>query len=172
VAVASGPLAGARLEVRADPQPLAPDGYTWARAFRPASDRNPNTGPDAIRPINDYEKMSDYLDAAKDDFTGYIGTQDKADPKSRLTAHKRAASAAVLVGPYRTLFDAPATITLPYDPARVRDPAKLAPHVYNEAARAWEPVYPVPAGQPPRVDVANHTVSFDVQVLGNFVLVQ
>jgi hypothetical protein len=171
VAVTTGPLAGARLEVPADPQPLAPDGYTWARAFRPATDRNPNTGPDAIRPINDYEKMSDYLDAAKDDFTGYIGTQEKADPKTKLRKHPRAVSPAVLVGPYRTLFNAPATVTLPYDPTRVRDPAKLAPYIYNEAARDWEPVYPVPAGRPPRVDAASHTVAFDVQVLGNFALI-
>ena len=170
VAVSGGPLAGARLEVPADPRPGEPDNYTWAKAFRAATDKNPNTAPDAIRPINNYEKMGDYLDAAKDDFTAYVGTQAKADPKTKLRAHPRAASPTVYVGPYRTLFNAPATVTLPYDPARVRDPAKLVPSIYNEASRDYEPVYAVPAGQPPRVDAARHTVSFDVQVLGNFVL--
>ena len=35
---------------------------------------DPNTGPKAVRAINEYNEISDYLDSAKDDFNAVIGT--------------------------------------------------------------------------------------------------
>ena len=171
VEVTQGPLAGTALFVRPDPRPNEPESYEWADAFRPASSPNPNTGPDAIRAVNDFQKIDDYLDSAKDDFTAFIGTQEKSDPGTDMPGHPNAISAVVYFGPYRTLFNAPATVTLPYDRASVNDPSKITAHIFNETTKEFDPVYAVPAGEPIRVNEMAATASFDVQVLGNFVLV-
>lgn len=171
VSVVDGTLQGARLDVPPDPRPLAPEGYTWNKVWRPSSEKTPYDEPDAIRPVNRYDKLSDYLDAAKDDFPAYIGRQGRMMGGSVLRAPPGAASPVVLIGPYRTLFNAPARVTLPYDPAKARDPAKLKPMIYNDLTEAFDPVYPVAGGAGLMVDEKASTVSFDVQVLGNFVLV-
>ncbi len=168
--ITDGPLAGAKLVVQPDPRPLEPEGNEWKNRFRPDTAPDPNTGPTAVRPINDFVVMEDYLDSAKDDFTALIGTQGKSDPETPLPKHKRAASPTVYFGPYRTLFNAPATITLPYDRSRVTDARKLRPYIYNDFTGNYDPVFSVPAGRPVRVNEESATVSFDVQVLGNFVL--
>jgi hypothetical protein len=172
VEVSSGELAGTRLWVRPDPQPGVPESYTWDDAFRPANHRFPNTSEDAIRPINEYQRIEDYLDGARDDFTAYIGIQGQAGPKvgESLPQHPRAVSRTVYFGPYRTLFNAPAEITLPYDAAKGRDLSRLKPMIFNEITNNFDPVYRVSGAAPPRVDEDAGLVSFDVQVLGNFVL--
>ncbi len=168
--VTSGPLAGAKLVVQPDPRPREPESYEWKNRFRPATASDPNTGPEAVRPINDFVVVDDYLDSAKDDFTAYIGIQGKRDPRTALPEHPRAVSPTVYFGPYRTLFNAPATVTLPYDGSRVADTARIRPYIYNEYTGQYDPVFPVPAGQRARIDEQARRVSFDVQVLGNFVL--
>ncbi len=171
VEVDQGPLSGARLVVQPDPRPDEPEGYRWENRYRPESVENPNTGPEAVRAVNDYVDASSFLDSAKDDFTGYIGVQALSDPDTPLPAPDGAVSQVVLFGPYRTVFNAPARVTLPFDPARVEDSAALRPFIYNELTRDFDPVYPIVGGAPLSIDDAASTVSFDVQVLGNFVLV-
>ena len=168
--VRQGKLAGARLRVRPDPQPGIPESNVWDAAFRPASHRFPNTSADAIRPINEFEAIENYLDGAKDNFTAYIGTQGRVDERKILPRHPRAVSPTVYFGPYRTLFNAPAEITLPFDSALVREPSRLKPFIYNEITGAYDPVFPVAGASPMRIDTDNSLVTFDVQVLGNFVL--
>lgn len=170
--VTAGPLEGVRAIVPADPQPGVPENYRWEDRYRPATDKDPNTGPDAVRAINDYASMADFLDGAKDDFTLVIGTQAKRTPDEAMPAHPRAVSPAVYVGPHRTLFNAPATIVLPYDAALVTDPERIRPYVFNEITRAYESVPPVLDGQPARIDTIAERVSFQVQTLGQFVLVE
>ncbi len=171
VAVTEGPLKGARLDVHPDPKPAEPESRTWDKAFRSDKDEGtPYMEADAIRGVNVRDAREDFLDSAKDDFTAYIGTQTKSDPDTELPSREDAASPAVYVGPYRTLFNAPATVTLPYDPTKVEDPSLLRAFIFNDLSGDYEPVDPVPSGQPVRVDEAARTASFDVQTLGVFVL--
>ena len=77
----------------------------------------------------------------------------------------------VVFGPYRTLFNKPATITLPYDNDLVgENTSSIEAYIYNEVTHGWDPVYPVPGGKPIEIDTVRHTASFKVQVLGIFVL--
>jgi hypothetical protein len=171
VEISDGAFAGARIWVRPDPQPGIPESYTWDEAFRPATHRFPNTADEAIRPINEYQRIEDYLDAAKDDFNAYIGIQGQAGPGIPLPIHPRAVSPTIYFGPYRTLLNAPAEITLPYDRKKVVDPQRLKALIYNEITRDYDPVYPISGAAPIRVDDQAGLASFNVQVLGNFVLV-
>ena len=66
VEVKEGLLKGAKMVVKPDPNPNIPESYTWDNRWRPLSDQNPNTGPKAVRAINEYNEISDYLDSAKD----------------------------------------------------------------------------------------------------------
>ncbi len=172
VTTAEGPLAGASLEVWPDPQPNAPDGYQWSNTYRPSTDPNPNTGPQAVRPIGEYASMEDFLDSAKDDFTAYIGFQGRADPDTPLPPLPHAVSAAVLFGPYRTLFNAPARIGLPIDRAQVTDPTRLQAFTFNHVTGKYDPVYPVAGGRAPFLHAARGVYYFDTQSLGVFVVAQ
>jgi hypothetical protein len=171
VSVTEGTLAGARLLVRPDPQPGMPEQYSWERAFRPASHASPNTGTEALRPINEYQRVEDFLDGATDDFTALIGIQRRSSRERALRAPPRAVSPVVYFGPYRTPFNAPAEITLPYDRDKAAKPERIAAYVYNEITQQYDPVFPVPGGRPLRVDRDKGHATFDVQVLGNFVLI-
>ena len=170
-AVTNGLLAGAAVIVPPDPQPLLPESYRWENRYRPTSHKDPNTGVDAVRAINEYASMTDYLDGAKDDFTLVIGTQGMRAPGETMPAHPRAVTPTVFVGPHRTVFNAPAIVTLKYDSHQVPDPLKLRPYVFNEIRREFEPVPPVLIDQGPWLDTDAHTLSFHVQTLGQFVLV-
>ena len=170
VAVTSGKLAGAQLSVRADPQPGVPESNDWENVFRPANHRFANTAEDAIRPINEYQIIGDYLDSAKDDFRAYIGIQGLADPGQEMPAHPRAISETVYFGPYRTLLNAPAEVTLPFDPDGLEEGQQIGAYIYNHVTGGYDPVYPMPGAAPIRIDRDNGVASFDVQVLGNFVL--
>ena len=110
------------------------------------------------------------MDSAKDDFTALIGTQAKSDPDTDMPSHPNAISPVVYLGPYRTLFNVPATVTLPYDQGSVDDPSKITAFIFNETTKEFDPVHAVPAGEPIRINETAATASFDVQVLGNFVL--
>jgi hypothetical protein len=157
--------------VRPDPQPGIPESYTWDEAFRPANHRFPNTAEGAIRPINEYRRIADYLDSAKDSFTAYIGIQGLTAPGHPMPVHPRAISPTVYFGPYRTLFNAPAEVTMPFDQSKIDDSVRIQAMIYNEITRDFDPVYPVAGALPMRIDKQAGLASFDVQVLGNFVLV-
>jgi hypothetical protein len=175
VSVKTGPLAGASLLVRKDAHPEAPQGYTWAKAYKLGAERVPAyTEPDAIRPFNEFARLQDHLESAWGDFEAFIGTQAliAAAPRTPLPRVAAAVSPAVLVGPYRTLVNQPAEVTLPFDRTRVRNPRRIQPMIFNEVTKSFEPVLGVPGGSPPRVDVGAGRVSFDTQVFGIFVLVE
>ncbi len=170
VEVEQGPLRGARLVVQPDPRPDEPEGYRWEDRYRPDSDEHPNTGPEVVRAVNDYVNAASFLDSAKDDFSAYIGAQAMSDLNTEMPIPEGAVSQVVLFGPYRTIFNAPARVTLPYDPVRIEDPAEIRPYIYNDLTRDYDPVYSIVGGAPLSIDQAASTVSFDIQVLGNFVL--
>lgn len=147
LALESGPMAGLRLEVPADPRPGLPEGNRW----------------------DNYEVFVDPSEpfiGAWFDFEAYAAPAPVAAPGS-------AVSAVVLLGPYRTLFNKPARITLPVrrQSGAEFDPAQLRPVIYNEASGNWDTVYPVAGGSGPLWDAETSSLSFDTQVLGIFALV-
>ncbi|MGK0441674.1 MAG: hypothetical protein ACJA0N_001475 [Pseudohongiellaceae bacterium] len=171
--IKSGKLAGAKLMVRPDYKPGIPEDLTWYDLFKPkARGKFKNISPDAFRPFNEFTKPEDHAWSAWNDFTAYIGTQGLAQPGVTMTAPKEAVSEVIYFGPYRTLFNAPAEITMPYDKSKVKNSSALKVMIYNDLTLEYDPVYPVPGGQAMRVDELSATVSFDVQVLGNFVVVE
>ena len=89
-----------------------------------------------------------------------------------MPVHPKAVTPAIYFGPHRTLFNAPATVTLPYDPEKVSDPDRLKPYVFNEITRQFEAVPLVLLKQDHQLDTTDHTVSFQVQALGQYVLVE
>ena len=171
VVVEGGLAGGAELSVMADAHPSVPDGYEWAKSRRNPSARDKGyDGADAIRPFNEFAAAGDHLTSAWDDFTAYIGTQTHYAPGKPIRLPPGLASQVVLVGPYRELFNAPATVWLPYD--KGQDPAALVPVIWNDVSKAFETVLPVPGGAPPRIDTARGRIGFDTQVLGVFALVR
>jgi hypothetical protein len=52
----------------------------------------------------------------------------------------------------------------------MRESSRLKPFIYNEITGAYDPVFLVAGASPMRIDTDNSLVTFDVQVLGNFVL--
>ncbi|WP_101758989.1 hypothetical protein [Oceanicoccus sp. KOV_DT_Chl] len=173
VVVKSGQLAGAKLLVRPDYKPGIPEDLTYFDVFTPgARGRLKNVSPDAFRPFNEFTKPEDHAWSAWNDFTGYIGTQGLANPGEPLKAPAKAVSEVIYFGPYRTIFNAPSLVTLPFDKSKVSDASKLKALIYNDLTNSYDPVYPVPGGAALRVDEKAGTATFDVQVLGNFVLVQ
>jgi hypothetical protein len=147
---AKGSLRGAALTVARDLHPNEPESFdaTNYRAFADPADN---------------------LVSAWDSFEAYLGTQDV--PLERLAEDGRIASPAVLVGPYRTIVNRPATITLPVAlPKGQAQLERLRAFIYNEVAEDWDPVF-VPAGSAPlRYDAKTRTASFDTQVFGVFAL--
>ncbi len=151
VAVKAGPLKGAQLVVAVDAHPGEPESFD-AKTFRAFTD------------------PADNLVSAWDSFEAYIGTQDV--PLPYLAEHSRVVSPAVLFGPYRTIVNRPATITLPLSVKKLTadEIARLRAFVYNDASRDWDPVL-APAGSVGlRYDAKTRTASFETQVFGVFAL--
>ena len=179
----AGKSRGASIAVPPDPDPLKPDTLTYTDMYRPAGTSDPN--PDGVKILNDPTKR---WEAAWDDFTAYIGTQRKAlnptDPKAAKInlpigpSGLKAVSKAVCFGPYRTLFNDPATITLPYDQDQVTNADTIRPFVYNDITGDYDQVYPIIGGIDYNTDNNNMvlngdgTASFSVQTLGIFVLAE
>jgi hypothetical protein len=153
VEVKSGALRGAKLVIAKDAHPGEPESFDAKnyRAFRDPADN---------------------LVSAWDSFEAYIGSQNV--PVQYLRDHGEAVSPAVLMGPYRTIVNRPATLTLPIAGKRkleATEISRLKAFIYNEASLGWDPVF-VPAGSMPlRYDPKTRTASFDTQVLGVFALV-
>ncbi len=140
-----GALQGAMLLVRPDRYPGKPESFTSK----------------SYETFNDPERN---LVGAWDDFDPYIAAASVSlEP---LAARATIVSEPVLFGPYRTLFNQPATISLPLTAEPPAD--NVVPYIFNEATADWDPVFPVPGGQPARR--RGDLVSFAVQVLGTFVL--
>ena len=141
--IADGPLAGTSLAVPADPRPGLPEANRW----------------------DDYEV---FVDPAKPfigawfDFEAYAAATERTPD--------RALAPSVLFGPYRTIVNKPARVTLPLA-VQVDDPAAVQPVIYNEVTGDWDPVYPVAGGRPVDLDRTARTLSFDTQVLGIFSVV-
>ena len=167
VEINQGPLSGTSIDIPADPQPGIPENYTWKNRWTPSNDGN-----SAVRAINEYSDLDDYLDSAKDDFTAVIGTQGKRTPDEPMPKHTNAVSPMVFFGPHRTIFNAPATITLPYDATKVNNLERVKPYVFNELTQAFEALPRVLKDAESVLDTNNNTLSFQVQVLGQFVLVE
>ena len=141
--VAEGPLAGARLAVPPDPKPGLPEGNRW----------------------DDYEV---FVDPAEPFIGAWFDFEAYAAPGGRAPEH--AAGPAVLFGPYRTIVNKPARVTLPLHAAS--DAAgTVRPVIHNEVTGGWDPVYPVTGGRPAEWDREARTISFDTQVLGVFAAV-
>ena len=138
--VDGGRLAGVRLQVQEDPRPGLPEANRW----------------------NDYEV---FVDPAEPFIGAWFDFEAYAAAGARTPEY--AAGPAVLFGPYRTIVNKPARITLPLD-IEVDNAAAVEPVVYNEVTRHWDPVYPVAGGRPVEWDRAGRTISFDTQVLGTF----
>ena len=142
--ILDGPLAGVRLEVPADPRPGLPEANRW----------------------DDYEVFVDPADpfiGAWFDFEAYAAAARQAPGE--------AVGPSVLFGPYRTIVNKPARVTLPLG-VDADDAAAIEPVIYNEVTRDWDPVYPVTGGSPVEWDRAARTISFDTQVLGIFAPVE
>ncbi len=137
--VDQGEFAGFELVIAPDPRPGLPESNTW----------------------DNYEVFVDPAEvhiSAWFDFDAYVAP-----------AHvhpERAIAPSVLVGPYRTIVNKPARITLPV--SAVAEGAGITPVIYNEATQEWDEVYPVAGGKPAVYDAADGTYSFDTQVLGIF----
>lgn len=148
VGVKSGKLKGARLVIAKDAHPGKPESFTQ-KDFEPFLD-----------PADNYV-------SAWDSFEGYIGTQQARI--ERLALHSKVVSPAIVFGPYRTIVNRPATITLPV--AATKDElASLRPFIYNEITQDWDPVFVPAGGAALRYDARTKTASFDTQVLGVFAI--
>lgn len=144
VEVSTGPLAGAGLHVASDPRPGLPEDNEF----------------------DDYEVFVDPAQpfiSAWFDFDAYIA-------ESLVLAPAEALGPAVLVGPYRTLVNQPARVTLPLFAAQQSADA-VQPIIYNDATGNWDKVYPVSGGQASTLDTDGSRFSFDTQVFGSFALI-
>ena len=172
VKVSSGDLSGAELIINADPNPEKPNSYNWNNRWRPESHPSPNSGITAVRPINEYMELSDYLDSAKDNFTAVIGTQNKLSPTEMMPIHPNAVSESIFFGPHRTTLNAPAVVTISYDKEKVKRPEMIRPYVFNVITEEYELLPRVRKEVGSFINRDNNTVSFESQILGQFILVE
>jgi hypothetical protein len=172
VEITDGMLQGARLHVKPDPNPNLPESYTWDNRWRPMSDNDPNTGPQAVRAINEYNETSNFLDSAKDDFNAVIGLQRLSSPKMSMPIHPKSISETIFFGPYRTTFNVPAEITIAYDKKKVTNPENILPMIFNEITKGFE-IHPnVTKDYRHKINLEEGTFTFETQVLGQFVLAE
>ena len=125
-----------------------------------------------MRAINEYDVISDFLDSAKDDFNAVIGTQNLSSPRKAIPEISNSVSEAVFFGPYRTTFNVPAEITIAYDKQRVSDPKNIVPMIYNEISESFEIHPKVRRSYVNRIDLEEGTLTFETQVLGQFLLAE
>jgi hypothetical protein len=150
VSVSEGPLRGARVVVAADAHPSKPERFT-------------------IRQHEPFNDPADNMVSSWDDFEAYIGTVH-ADTR---TAREQGevVSEPVIVGPYRTILNRPASITVPVRATAAGAVERLRPFVFNEVSRSWEPLFEPPGGSAPRFDAVTNSLTFDSQIFGQFLVV-
>ena len=83
---------------------------------------------------------------------------------------KNAVSEAIYFGPYRTIVNSPASISIPIDVSKIENKDKIRAYIFNDLSRKYDPVFEVPGGTSIRVDLDKGIASFDTQVLGIFVI--
>ena len=81
-----------------------------------------------------------------------------------------AISETVYIGPYRTLFNSPATITIPIDTSKITVSNRIRAYIFNDLSQSFEPIFLTPGGSSISVDMDEGTASFDTQVLGVFAI--
>ena len=170
IEIKNGALKGAKLFVRPDAHPGKPESYSYQRSYRHQNSRDPNTDKSAIRPFNEFATYDSHLISAWFDFNAMIGTQKNSKPDQEMPKLVNAVSDSVYFGPYRTLFNAPATITIPIDRTKVSDASKIQAYIFNDLSQTFDPLFSVPGGTAISVDINEGTASFDTQVLGVFVI--
>ncbi len=143
-----GELKGVRFEVSPDKYPNAPEKFTTEN----------------YRIFND---PADNFVSVWDETRVYV-EQDFGKSTSKLGKRARVITGPIIFGPYRTLFNRPASITIPFN--RVNNPSKIKAFIYNEASEDWDMVFKAANARDIRIDVEKRTATFDTQVLGTFVL--
>ena len=172
VEVNEGLLKGAKVVVKPDPNPSLPESYTWDNRWRPLSDNDPNIGSEAIRAINEYDQIADFLDSAKDDFNAVIGLQRLSSPRMSMPIHPKSTSETIFFGPHRTTFNVPAEITIAYKKEKVTNPENILPMIFNEITKEFEAHPKVRKDYVNKIDLEKGTVTFETQVLGQFLLAE
>ena len=170
IEVKNGDLKGAKLLVRKDPNPGAPESYTYELSYRHENSRDPNTNSTAIRPFNEFKTYDDHLISAWFDFNAMIGTQKKSQPQKDMPKLVNAISDSIYFGPYRTLFNSPATITIPIDIIAIENSNDIQAYIFNDLSQSFDPIFTPPGGGEITIDFDTKTASFDTQVLGIFTI--
>ena len=170
IEIINGKLKGAKLSVRKDPHPGAPESYTYESSYRHENSRNPNTEANAIRPFNEFKTYDDHLVSAWFDFNAMIGTQKMSRPKKIMPKLPNAISDSIYFGPYRTLFNSPATITIPIAINEFSSSNQIQAYIFNDLSQTFDPIFSTPGGQDITINIDKKTASFDTQVLGIFAI--
>ena len=170
IEVTEGQLEGLKLFVRSDAHPGEPESYSYQTSYRHQNSRDPNTGINAVRPFNEFSNYDDHLISAWFDFNAMIGTQGKSKPDQAMPELDNAISETVYIGPYRTLFNSPATITIPIDTSKITVSNRIRAYIFNDLSQSFEPIFLTPGGSSISVDMDEGTASFDTQVLGVFAI--
>ena len=170
VEINNGRLKGAKLFVREDPHPNKPESYSFESSYRHKNSKSPNTDGDAIRPFNEFKNHDDHLISAWFDFNAMIGIQNNSKPNKIMPNLVNAVSQTIYFGPYRTLFNAPASITIPIDTSKISSNSKIQAYIFNDLSQSFEPVFFTPGGSNITIDMNLGTASFDTQVLGVFAI--
>jgi len=81
-----------------------------------------------------------------------------------------AVSEAIYFGPYRTIVNSPASISIPIDVSKIEHKDKIRAYIFNDLSREYDSVFKVPGGQSIQVNWDKGIATFDTQVLGIFVI--
>ena len=81
-----------------------------------------------------------------------------------------AISDSIYFGPYRTLFNSPATITIPIAINEAPSSNLIQAYIFNDLSQSFDPIFSTPGGQDITIDIDKKTASFDTQVLGIFAI--
>ena len=131
-------IAGAKIEMPADPYP------DWPESFTPST---------AI-PITD---PADTNDCLWEDTVINIGHQKNAHGIPGVEPLGKA----IHIGPYRTKFNRDVTITLPYTEEPV-DPDNVSAYIFNELTQGWDSI------EPESINTVDKLVTIKMQVSGLF----
>ena len=170
VEITSGELKGTKLIIRSDFHPNKPEAFSYQNSYRHNNSSDPYTNANAIRPFNEFTNYNSHLVSAWFDFTALIGTQAKINSNTPLPVMNNAISEAIYFGPYRTIVNSPASVSIPIDVSKIEHKDKIRAYIFNDLSREYDPVFKVPGGQNIQVDWDKGMATFDTQVLGIFVI--
>jgi len=170
VEIKSGELKGTKLLIRPDSHPNKPESFSYKNSYRHSNSSDPYTDANAIRPFNEFINYNSHLISAWFDFTALIGTQAKINSDDTLPIMTNAISEAIYFGPYRTIVNSPASISIPIDVSKIEHKDKIRAYIFNDLSREYDSVFKVPGGQSIQVNWDKGIATFDTQVLGIFVI--